>query len=129
MEPPAVWPVTTLPSQKSGSIVRKPESLFMPFKYHPQSIPESNQVSLLHECQLFFLWNVLPALDESIHSLKKAHVGFRKQLTKCLQSPILAGEMGLKALLVQRTGHPQANRSQVATLTLPLQAGTSAHLF
>lgn len=67
MELPAVWPVTTLPSQKSGSIVRKPESLFIPFKYHPQSIPESNQVSLLHECQLVFLWNVLPGLDESVH--------------------------------------------------------------
>lgn len=56
-----------IPRQKSDSIVRKPGSFFIPFKYHPQSIPESNQVSLLHECQLLFLWNVLPGLDESIH--------------------------------------------------------------
>lgn len=39
-------------SQKSGSIVRELASLFIPFKYHPQSIPESDQVSLLHEHQL-----------------------------------------------------------------------------
>lgn len=56
-------------------------------------------------------------------------MGFRKRLTKHLQSPVLAGEAGMETLLAQRTRHPEASRSQAATLMLPFQAGASAHFF
>lgn len=35
----------------------------------------------------------------------------------------------MKTLLAQRTRHPEASRSQAATLMLPFPAGASAHFF
>lgn len=85
-----------------------------------QRLGKSSQVSLLHEGQLSFLWNVLPGLDEPIHRSQPGDTASESHTCalgsdlprKSLSSPVLAGERSRKTLLARERGAPRHRSNQ-----------------